>query len=135
MIETVRLSEKAKNQLSNLKRKTGIQNWNVLCRWGFCLSLAENSVPPDENIPLDSSIEMTWKTFSGGREELYWGLLVLRAQRDGVKLEREALGKYFRLHLHRGISYLNGTASLRRIDDLARLSIAAADGAGARAAA
>lgn len=122
MIETVRLSEKAKTQLSTLKRKTGIQNWNVLCRWGFCLSLAEKSVPPEETIPSDSSVEMTWKTFTGGREEIYWGLLLVRAKRDGVRLEREALGKYFRLHLHRGISYLNGSPSLRTIDSLARLA-------------
>jgi len=122
MIETVRLSEKAKSQLSTLKRKTGIQNWNVLCRWGFCLSLAEKSVPPEEIIPSDSSVEMTWKTFTGGREEIYWGLLLVRARRDGIRLEREALGKYFRLHLHRGISYLNGSPSLRTIDSLSRLA-------------
>lgn len=122
MIETVRLSEKAKTQLSTLKRKTGIQNWNVLCRWGFCLSLAEKSVPPEETIPSDSSVEMTWKTFTGGREEIYWGLLLVRAKRDGIRLEREALGKYFRLHLHRGISYLNGSPSLRTIDNFARLA-------------
>lgn len=122
MIETVRLSEKAKTQLSTLKRKTGIQNWNVLCRWGFCLSLAEKSVPPEETIPSDSSVEMTWKTFTGGREEIYWGLLLVRARRDGIRLEREALGKYFRLHLHRGISYLNGSPSLRTIDSFARLA-------------
>ena len=133
MIETVRLSDKAKNQLSNLKRKTGIQNWNVLCRWGFCLSLAERSVPPDENIPLDSSVEMTWRTFTGGREELYWGLLLVRAKRDGIALQREALGKYFRLHLHRGISYLNGSPSLRKIDDLARLALVAGGKSAAQA--
>jgi DNA sulfur modification protein DndE len=124
MIETVRLSEKGRVQLSNLKRKTGIQNWNVLCRWAFCLSLAEKSVPPEESIPSDSSVEMTWKTFTGGREEIYWGLLLVRARRDGIPFEREALGKYFRLHLHRGISYLNGSPSLRKIDDLARLALA-----------
>lgn len=127
MIETIRLSEKGKTQLSNLKRKTGIQNWNVLCRWGFCLSLAEKSVPPEETIPSDSSVEMTWKTFTGGREEVYWGLLLFRARRDGIPLEREALGKYFRLHLHRGISYLNGSPSLRTIDNLARLALAGAN--------
>lgn len=127
MIETVRLSEKGRIQLTNLKRKTGIQNWNVLCRWAFCLSLAEKSVPPEETIPSDSSVEMTWKTFTGGREEIYWGLLLVRARRDGIPMEREALGKYFRLHLHRGISYLNGSASLRKIDDLARLALARAN--------
>jgi DNA sulfur modification protein DndE len=35
MIENVRISEKAKNQLITLKRRTGIQNWNTLCRWGL----------------------------------------------------------------------------------------------------
>lgn len=121
MIETVRVSEKAKIQLVTLKRRTGIQNWNVLCRWAFCVSLAEASRPPEENIVADSSVEMTWKTFSGSRDELYWGLLALRARRDGVALDKESLAKYFKLHLHRGISYLNGSASVKSIDGLARM--------------
>ena len=123
MIETVRLSEKARNQLISLKRKTGLENWNSLCRWAFCLSLAEISVPPSEEIPSDSSVEMSWKVFTGGHEQLYWGLLLLRASRDRVPVEREALLKYFRLHLHRGISYLNGSTTLRTIGDLAQLAL------------
>src|SRR5688572_18148567 len=106
MIETVKVSEKGKIQLVTLKRRTGIKNWNVLCRWAFCLSLAEASRPPDENVVTDGSLEMTWRTFTGGRDELYWNLLVLRAKRDGVPLGRESLAKYFKLHLHRGIAYL-----------------------------
>src|SRR5262249_49237405 len=100
MIEVVRVSEKAKTQLTTLKRRTGVQNWNVLCRWAFCLSLAESSLPPDEHIVTDSSVEMTWKTFTGGKDGLYWALLTVRAKRDGIPLERDALSKYFRLHLH-----------------------------------
>jgi len=123
MIETVRVSEKAKIQLVTLKRRTGIQNWNVLCRWAFSLSLAEASRPADENIVADSSVEMTWKTFSGGRDELYWALLVLRAKRDRVPLDEESLGRYFRLHLHRGIGYLNGSASVKGIDGLVRIAL------------
>ena len=123
MIETVRVSEKAKNQLIALKRRTGLQNWNVLCRWALCLSLAETSVPVDENIPSDSSVEMTWKTFAGGRESVYWGLIVLRAQRDGVGSDKESLLRYFRLHLHRGISYLYGNASISSVADVLRLAV------------
>jgi DNA sulfur modification protein DndE len=123
MIETIRLSEKARNQLITLKRRTGLQNWNVLCRWAFCLSLSEPSVPPKEDIPSDSSVEMSWRVFSGGAEEVYWGLLVVRAKRDRVSLERESLVTYFRLHLHRGISYLNSNTSLRGIEDLGRLAV------------
>lgn len=121
MIETVRVSEKAKIQLVTLKRRTGIQNWNVLCRWAFCLSLAEASRPPEENIVTDSSVEMTWRTFAGGRDKLYWDLLLFRAIRDGVGLDKENLANYFKLHLHRGIAYLNSSASVKSIDGLVQL--------------
>ncbi|WP_077953634.1 DndE family protein [Salmonella enterica] len=55
-IEHVRLSEKAKQQLITLKRRTGIDNWNVLCRWAFCLSLAEKAVPPHEDIRVEEKM-------------------------------------------------------------------------------
>lgn len=107
MIETIRLSEHARTQLLTLKRRTGVQNWNVLCRWAYCLSLAEASVPPHENVPADSSVEMSWKTFAGRHENVYWALLLVRARKDGVELTDEGLNSHFRLHLHRGISYLH----------------------------
>lgn len=109
MIETVKVSEKAKIQLITLKRRTGIQNWNVLCRWAFCLSLAEKSAPLQEDVITDSSVEMTWKTFTGNQEDLYTGLLLLRAKHDGIAFEESKISNYFKLHLHRGISYLNGS--------------------------
>ena len=120
MIETIKVSEKAKNQLITLKRRTGIQNWNVLCRWAFCLSMAEKTAPPQEEIVTDSSVEMTWKTFSGGQENLYTSLLLLRAKKDGIELEEQKISHYFKLHLHRGISYLNGsqTESIERFINL-----------------
>jgi len=108
MIENVRISEKAKNQLITLKRRTGIQNWNVLCRWALCLSLKEKSPPPIENITTDSSVEMSWKTFAGVDENLYLSLIIHRARMEGVKVNILNLNNYFKLHLHRGISYLNG---------------------------
>jgi DNA sulfur modification protein DndE len=123
MIETVRVSEKAKIQLITLKRRTGIQNWNVLCRWALCASLSEKSEPPNEEIPSDGSIEMTWKTFTGGEEDLYLALIQLRATKSGRNLERESLNRYFRLHLHRGISYLVGNPKMNKIEDLLRLAM------------
>jgi DNA sulfur modification protein DndE len=111
MIETVKVSEKAKVQLITLKRRTGIQNWNVICRWAFCMSLAEKSPPPNEDVVADSSVEMTWKTFTGGKEDLYTGLLLLRAKRDGIQFDVAKINNYFKLHLHRGISYLNGSST------------------------
>lgn len=121
--ENIRLSERAKIQLLTMKRRTGIQHWNVLCRWALALSLAKDTCPPDENIPSDSSVEMTWKTFTGGDEALYWGLIVARAEVDQVSMEKNALWHYFRLHLHRGISYLVGTNGAQSLEDLVRLAL------------
>ena len=117
MIETVKVSEKAKIQLITLKRRTGIENWNILCRWAFCMSLKEKNPLPNENVITDSSIEMTWKTFTGGDEDLYLALLIQRAKEDKVTLDKQSINHYFKLHLHRGISYLNNanTASIQNL--------------------
>ena len=108
MIETVKVSDKARQQLINIKKRTGIQNWNVICRWAFTASLAEDSKVLDENIIANSPVEMTWKTFTGGHEKLYLALLITKAKNDKWATDDEALNTYFKLHLHRGISYLNG---------------------------
>jgi DNA sulfur modification protein DndE len=122
-LETVRVSERAKQQLVKLKRKTSIDNWNVLCRWAFCFSLTEKSVPPDENIVTDSNVEMTWKTFGGKDENVYLALLKQRCYQDGLKLDEDTLSKYFKLHLHRGISYLANSRKIESITDLVSLAL------------
>lgn len=101
-IEIVRISEKAKRQLISVKQKTGIEHWNVLCRWAFCLSLADESVPSPAKIPLDSNVEMSWRTFGGEHHEIYLALLKSRCHKDG----KADLAGQFKLHLHRGISML-----------------------------
>ena len=73
-IETIHVSQTARDQLVKLKRYTGLKNWNIVCRWGFCASLAEPSPPPASRIPSDSSVEMTWRVFGGAHHELYLAL-------------------------------------------------------------
>ena len=121
MIETVRISEKGKHQLMSLKRRTGIGNWNTLCRWAFCLSLSEKSEPPQENIQDSNSIEMTWKTFAGAQEDVYLALLISRAKKAGVEHTKQAINQYFKLHVHRGISYLIGNPNLKNVSNLIEL--------------
>lgn len=109
MIENIRLSEKAKQQLIVIKRKTGIDNWNVLCRWALCLSLKEVSEPPKEEITTDSSIEMTWKVFAGEYQHVYMALFLHRAFINSI--DSKDLNDYFKLHIHRGISYLTSVTN------------------------
>lgn len=121
-IESIRISQRAKDHLIKLKRNTGIKYWNELCRWGFCLSLSEPGVPPISKIPSDSNVEMSWSVFGGRYSDLYLSLLKMRLYQDGLPLDEETIAQQFRLHLHRGISYLAGIQQLRTIGDLIRLA-------------
>jgi len=106
MIEQVKVSERAKIQLITIKKRTGVQNWNILCRWALVVSLRNNTKPALENIPADSSVEMTWRTFGGTYEKIYLGLLIQRLIHDEIEITKENVNAYFRVHLHRGISFL-----------------------------
>lgn len=120
-IEHIRLSQQAKDQLIKLKRVTGIEHWNILCRWALCISLAEQSAPPSAKIPADSNVEMSWKVFGGSYADLYLALMKERCVRDGLGSDPDVVAQQFRLHLHRGISYLAGNRELRKIEDLVGL--------------
>jgi len=122
-IDYIRLSQQGKDQLTKLKRYTGIEHWNVLCRWAFCLSLSEPRVPPNAKIPADSNVEMTWKVFGGRHHEIYLALLKERCLRDGFETDPETLHHQFRLHLHRGVSYLAGNRNLRDIGKLVAMPL------------
>ena len=120
-IETVKLSEKAKSQLVTIKRHTKIENWNVLCRWALMLSLQESSVPPHEEIHTNSNVEMTWKVFGGEFADIYMAMLKQRIYQDEGELDEEKLSYFFKLHLHRGVSYLFYKA--KNIDEMIKLAL------------
>ena len=125
-VETVRLSQQAKDQLIRLKRFTRIQNWNVLSRWALCSSLAESGAPRQQTIAADSSVEMTWRTFGGELDDVYRAVVLHRLIRDGCDLEHVA-SHMFRVHLHRGIGYLAGDPKIRTIVELVRKALEAVE--------
>ena len=121
-IEHIRVSQQAKEHLVRLKRVTGIKNWNVLCRWAFCVSLAELSAPPNAATHPDSNVEMTWRVFGGRHADLYLAMLKERCLLDGLSTDEATLAQQFRLHLHRGIAYLAGNKNLRGIEGLVSMA-------------
>lgn len=106
MIDRIRLTAAAKIQLSTLKRKTGIEHYNALCRHALCLSLANASMPPEEDFNFNGGVEIDWRTFTGGCEVLYLNLILMRIKEDGGKLDSESVKKACASHVHRGLSYL-----------------------------
>ena len=89
-LETIRLDQDTKTRLATLKRRTGIENWNSLCRWAFCLSLSDPNPPRELNEKGIGAVEMAWKTFAGDEEEIYGALLLARARLDRGAVDREA---------------------------------------------
>ncbi len=116
-LETIRLSQQAKEQLIRLKRMTGIKQWNVLCRWALCVSLADPSTPRAKDVITDSNVEMSWRTFAGEHGDIYLALLTERSAMEGSS----SVGETMSSHLHRGIGMLAG-AQIGSIEDLVAIT-------------
>jgi DNA sulfur modification protein DndE len=114
MIETVRISPAAKDQLITLKRRTGLKHWNELGRWSLCRSLAEPTRPPDVPIPTEGGIEIEWRTFAGRAGDLYLDLIRQRCVADGLEPDERTVQRQLLLHLHRGIGYMLGDAAMAK---------------------
>lgn len=120
-VNNIKVSQAAKDQLVKLKRVTQIEQWNILCRWAFCRSLAETAPPSVVPIPADSNLEMTWRIFGGEIGDIFILALKQRCHQDGLGTAPETLAEQFRLHLHRGIGYLAGDPHLKKVEDLVNL--------------
>lgn len=118
IVKQIKLSQTDKERLIRLKAKTGITNWNILCRWALCFSLSEPTIPAPEGLAADSNLEMSWMVFGGEYQEIYEALIKQRCIQDGLCTDKETLQQQFKLHLHRGISYLSATNYIRSLDEL-----------------
>jgi DNA sulfur modification protein DndE len=105
-IDRIKISAAGKNQLITLKRRTGIEHNNVLCRHALCASLANPSKPPLENINFVGGVEIDWKVFAGEAEQTYWNLIIMRCRQDEGTVTNEGARQTLTQHLHRGLSYL-----------------------------
>lgn len=123
IVKQIKVSNISKERLSRLKGKTGIKNWNVLCRWALCYSLSENTIPTDIPIVADSNVEMSWFTFGGEYSDLYDALMVAWCKKMNLPTDEDTLAKFFKLHLERGIAHLSGTNFIKNLDDLVKLAI------------
>lgn len=105
-MERVKLTSTARNQLATIKRRTGIEHNNAICRHALCISLANPSVPPDENFAFAGGLEIDWRTLTGGQDDLYTNLLIVRLLIEGKRVSEDSIRQTFLLHVHRGLSYL-----------------------------
>lgn len=106
-IEVVKVDQRMKNLLIQLKRKTKIQNWNILCRLGLIVSLTIETPPNEITISNDGAVEMSWKVFGGAYDHLIYAMLKYRIIKEGLELNEHVVKDQFRRHLYRGIQHLS----------------------------
>ena len=117
-VQNIRVSQRGKEALQRLKNRTGIENWNVLCRWAVSASLGMDTPPPRWIAQEESNIDMDWKTFAGDQADILSALIYQSAEKHGES-KPEALSAFFRAHLERGI---NAIQNVKKLSDIAQLS-------------
>jgi len=106
-LENLRFTDKSKDLLAKLKRSTGLEHWNEICRLALALSLRDAAVPPPASDGGKKGIEMTWKTFAGDLSEIYSALIVIRVQADSERAGVISLEESVKRHVHRGLGILD----------------------------
>ena len=104
-------------RLRQLKGRTGLTP-NLLCRLGFCLSLAELGIP-DSHLYAEGQVrEFNRYTLTGQWDIFFFALLRERLVQDGLNPETD-LEAYFKAHLSRGVLMLY--QRMKSLEDLAYL--------------
>ena len=123
-VRSFKVSEAGKDQLIKLKRFTGIDQWNILCRWALCRSLAEDHPPGPVPIKEWSNVELSWLVFGGAYGDALLAMLRQRCLEHGLGTEDAVVAEQFRLHLHRGIATLAAAGEeVRAVEDLVGLVV------------
>ncbi len=118
-IDLLRTSVNVRNSLTRIKTITGIPNWNIICRWAFCLSLKQTSLPREVDEKLDG-IEIDYDTLVGKNKSIYTQLLINNLISHKVEIDKKNLTKYLYAHVNRGVNIIY-TNKLKDISGLLSL--------------
>lgn len=118
-IDTLRTTSNIKNILVRLKSITGVQYWNVVCRWALCTSLKQSTLPRLIEEKLDG-VEIDYDVFVGKNKIIYTQLLLNNLKKHNVRLTKDNINKYLYAHVNRGVSILYNY-KMKTIKDLLKI--------------
>jgi DNA sulfur modification protein DndE len=116
-LNRIYVSEEVDMRLRFLKARTGLTP-NLLCRLGFCLSLAEPGIPDSALYADGQGREFNRYTLTGQWDQFFFALLRERLVQDELDLDSE-LEDQFKAHLSRGVLMLY--QRVKTLEDLATL--------------
>ena len=104
-LDVLRTSTNVKNSLTRIKTLTGIPNWNIICRWAFCLSIKQTALPREVEEKLDG-IEIDYDVLFGKNKPIYTQLLINNLVTHKVEIDKKNLTKYLYAHVNRGVNII-----------------------------
>ena len=104
-LDTVRTTLGVKHTLNRLKQLTGIETWNVLCRWAFCLSIKQENLPREIEETLDG-VEIDYEVFAGKNKDIYTQLLINNLLKHKIEINKRNLSKFLYAHINRGVNIM-----------------------------
>ncbi len=122
---TVHYSQQIRNNLVTIKRRTKLPHYHTVCRWGLCLSLADDrpARSQKEETGADSAVfDLPWSRFGQEHADLLAEMLRMRATKEGVECSDKNLQKLAEAHISRGVRRLAANKEIRSIADLMRLT-------------
>ena len=111
MIESIRLTESEKEMLVRIKRKTGIESWNVLCRWAYLLGLSQEQIASSSSHEKRDAVEIKWETFSGKNSYIYITITKLQYAMELNNQREITLFDFVHSRLSTGIRILSKSAA------------------------
>jgi DNA sulfur modification protein DndE len=116
-LNKIKLTKEASDRLKQLKARTGLTP-NILSRIGFCLSLADPTIPNPEDYP-EEDREFNRYTLLGEWDALYVALLRQRIAEDKLDTTADEIN-VFRAHINRGVMTLS--RQVKSLSDLVTLA-------------
>jgi DNA sulfur modification protein DndE len=102
--QSIRLNKREADILNSIKRRTKINQWNILCRMALCLSCQDPSEPLTSiDSGTEGAVEIDWETFSGNSSEIYIAIFKIHKKRTNSVIPDS---EYFKKLLSRGIHKL-----------------------------
>src|SRR5258708_6936705 len=95
-VETLHISQLGRDQLIKIKRQTGIEHYNIICRWALCVSFSEKSIPSSVSGPSTGGLAIDWRVFAGDFSDVFSALLLFRLRQDGLENNAESVATCLR---------------------------------------
>jgi DNA sulfur modification protein DndE len=119
-VDSIRLSQADRDRLIRIKRFTGIESWNVLCRWALLLGLKARKGEVDELEEGRDALEIKWDTFAGPQSRILIQLIQwCYHHRRGAK--NVSLSQFVHGRLAHGILIISKPGTVQNVTSLATL--------------